>query len=139
MTRSLFIALGLALATTSACAFPPAHVDEVSGGFRRVDVDTFRAERAAGAFAVVVDVRTAEEFASGHVPSAVNIPLDQLKGRVAELAPHRDAKVAVICQSGARSLAASMTLVEQGFTGIVDVEGGTSAWISLGQEVTKGG
>lgn len=138
MTRAILVALGLALATTSACALPPAPVDEQAGGVRRVDVNTFQAELATGKFAVVVDVRTPAEFASGHVPGAVNIPLDQLKGRLSELDPHKDKAVAVICQSGSRSAAASMTLVESGFTGVVDIAGGTSNWISAGHDVTKG-
>ncbi len=135
MSRTILIALGLALGTASACAMPIAHVDEQSGGFRRVDVETFAKEFDAGAFKLVVDVRTAEEYAGGHVPGAVNIPIDQLKGRLAELEPHRADKIGVICQSGRRSLAASMTLAEAGFTGVVDVEGGTGAWISAGHKV----
>lgn len=135
MTRTILFALGLALATATACAMPPAHIDEQSGGFRRVDVQTFAKEFEAGAFKLVVDVRTPGEFAGGHVPGAVNIPIDQLKGRLSELEPHRADKIGVICQSGGRSLAASMTLAEAGFTGVVDIEGGTGAWISLGQKV----
>lgn len=135
MTRTVLLALGLALASATACAMPPAHVDEQSGGFRRVDVETFRKEREEGSFKVVVDVRSPEEYAGGHVPGAVNIPLDQLKARLSELEPHRADKIGVICQSGRRSLAASGTLVEAGFTGVVDIEGGTGAWIAAGQKV----
>ena len=135
MTRTILIALGLALGTATACAMPIAHVDEVAGGFRRVDVETFAKEFDAGAYKLVVDVRTAQEFAGGHVPGAVNIPIDQLKARMVELEPHRADKVGVICQSGRRSLAASQTLAEAGFTGVVDVEGGTGAWISAGHKV----
>ncbi len=133
MTRTILIALGLALGT--ACAMPQAHIDEQAGGFRRVDVETFAKEFDAGAFKLVVDVRTPGEFAGGHVPGAVNIPIDQLNGRLAELEPHRADKVGVICQSGGRSLAASQTLAAAGFTGVVDVEGGTGGWISAGHKV----
>ena len=43
----------------------------------------------------------------------------------------------MICQSGRRSMAASQTLVKHGFTGVVNIEGGTGAWIALGQPVEK--
>jgi len=67
--------------------------------------------------AFLLDVRTAREFASGHLPEAVNIPHTQLRGRLDEvrrLAAGRD--VAVMCQSGVRSYIAHRVLVAAGFT-----------------------
>lgn len=133
MFRSLMLAALLA-----GCSLKPPHVDVREGGFRRIDVDTFRVERDAGAFQAVVDVRTPAEFAAGHVPKAINIPIDQLKARTDELAAYKAAPVAVICESGGRSLAASSTLVKAGFSGVVDVEGGTRAWRMLGNPLIGG-
>jgi rhodanese-related sulfurtransferase len=133
MFRSLLLTGLLA-----GCSLHPPHVDTREGGFRRIDVETFRAEREAGAFQAVVDVRSPAEFAAGHVPQALNIPIDQLKARTDELAAYQTAPIAVICESGGRSLAASSTLVRAGFTGVVDVEGGTRAWRMLGHPLIGG-
>jgi rhodanese-related sulfurtransferase len=79
----------------------------------------------------LIDVRTADEYASGHVPGARNIPLDQLESRLSELEPHRGDDVWVVCHSGSRSARASRLLASAGFR-TINVEGGTSAWIAAG-------
>lgn len=62
--------------------------------------------------AIIVDVRTPAEFASGHLEGAVNIPVDALASRVGELPA--DKTVIVYCRSGRRSAAAASFLEEQG-------------------------
>ncbi|MDF2520964.1 MAG: CoA-disulfide reductase [Clostridia bacterium] len=69
---------------------------------------------------LVVDVRTAGEFAYGAVPGAVNIPLDELQSRVGELGK-KDRKIILYCASGARSAYALQVLKAYGFT---DLENG---------------
>ena len=73
--------------------------------------------------ALYVDVRTAEEFASGHVAGAINIPYDQMPARWREIAAYRDSSVALYCQSGRRSGIALETLQEQGFTRVTNAGG----------------
>jgi len=63
---------------------------------------------------LVVDVRTPEEFAGGAYPGAVNIPLDELPGRLDELGA-RDREITVYCASGARSAYAARILASEGF------------------------
>ncbi len=70
--------------------------------------------------AVLVDVRTAGEFSSGHVRGAVNIPVDQLQGRLGELGG-KDKPVIVYCQSGMRSRAAAAQLRAAGFEQVIDI------------------
>jgi len=97
-----------------------------------IAVDRLDAARAAGA--LLLDVREPAEFASGHVPGAVNLPL----GRVAAEA-HRFAgrSVCVICRSGQRSLRAAALLNRAG-ADAVSVAGGTRDWIASGRAVTTG-
>ena len=78
-----------------------------------------RARVAEGA--LLLDVRSREEFAGGHVEGAVNIPVQELGGRLAEVgkAPHG---IVVYCRSGARSSAAASLLRSRGFT-VVDAGG----------------
>jgi phage shock protein E len=67
---------------------------------------------------ILVDVRTAEEFASGHIPTAVNIPYDT----ILENPPTRDkaALIIVYCRSGSRSTAAYSSLNGAGYTNVVN-------------------
>jgi len=63
--------------------------------------------------AVFVDVRSASEFAAGHAPDSINIPLNELPSRMAELP--KDCDVVVFCASGSRSGMAKMMLKAKGF------------------------
>jgi len=68
----------------------------------------------------VVDVRTATEFGGGHIEGALNIPVDDLKIRLAELEP-KDRPVVVYCHSGARSVGAAQMLKTAGFVQVFDL------------------
>lgn len=70
--------------------------------------------------AKLVDVRSPGEFASGHLPGALNLPLGELARRTAELGP-KDQPVVVVCASGARSKAAAGILRQEGFQQVLDL------------------
>lgn len=76
--------------------------------------------------ALLLDVRTREEFASGHVPGALNIPIQELANRVTEL-KHPERQLVVYCRSGARSAAAAELLKAAGFDRVHDM-GAMSNW-----------
>ena len=84
----------------------------------------------------VLDVRRPPEYDGGHVPAAESAPLAQLEKQLDKLSfdPHRP--VAVICAGGYRSSAATSILARHGYTDLLNVTGGTSAWISAGYETT---
>ena len=63
-----------------------------------------------------IDVRTAEEYAAGHVSVAVNIPHGDIAGRISEITEDKDAQIYVYCRSGNRSGQAQKVLQEMGFT-----------------------
>ncbi len=77
----------------------------------------------------IVDVRTPQEWRSGHIPKARHIPLDELSGRLGEL--KGDQPVAFICQSGARSKLATK-LARQAGLDAVNIDGGMLAWKQAG-------
>lgn len=77
---------------------------------------------------VILDVRTPEEFAAGHVPGAKNIPHDQLPNRLAELAGAKDKDIVVYCRSGRRSEMAINTLSSQGFERLLHLDGDMIKW-----------
>ena len=78
----------------------------------------------------VLDVRRPPEYAMGHVPGAQHIPLDELPRRSGEVS--RGEPLAVICASGYRSSIASSLLMREGFTDVMNVIGGTGAWVRAG-------
>ncbi len=84
----------------------------------------------------LLDVRTPEEFAEGHIEGATLLPLQVLESNLAVLANVKEKKIIVYCRSGSRSVAASRILAENGFVP-VNVEGGIHAWESEGLEVVR--
>jgi phage shock protein E len=89
-------------------------------------VDGAAAKSLVASGARVVDVRTADEFASGHVPGAIHIPYDQLPGRAGEIGPPATA-VVLYCRSGRRSAIAVDALKKVGFSKLYDMQTVT-AW-----------
>ena len=83
---------------------------------------------------LVLDVRRVEEYNTNHLDNATLIPLDELEGRLAELASYNDTEIIVHCASGMRSLDASAILVANNFTKIYNMEGGINAWIAAGYD-----
>lgn len=79
----------------------------------------------------LIDVRERDEFASGHVPGAVNIPMSEIGGRLDELPAE---SFDVICQAGGRSARVAQALEAQGYDP-TNVEGGTGEWIAAGHPV----
>ncbi|HYN26271.1 MAG TPA: rhodanese-like domain-containing protein [Pyrinomonadaceae bacterium] len=83
----------------------------------------------------VLDVRRPPEYTSGHVPGAIAEPLSNLKERVPVLELEPSKLTAVICAGGYRSSAATSILQQHGFANLLNVTGGTSAWIDAGYRV----
>lgn len=90
------------------------------------DVSSADARQLVQAGARLVDVRTPGEFAAGHIPGALNIPVQQLDARMSELQP-KDAAVVVYCRSGQRSGNAARMLKGAGFVAVHDL-GPMSRW-----------
>ncbi|HEY7898727.1 MAG TPA: rhodanese-like domain-containing protein, partial [Gemmatimonadaceae bacterium] len=84
---------------------------------------------------VIVDVRNEDEWASGHIPNAVLIPLPSLHARLGEIS--RDRPLIVHCQRGSRSAAAAATLDAFGFDDVHELAGGFSAWEAAGHPVAR--
>jgi rhodanese-related sulfurtransferase len=85
------------------------------------------AEELAGADApLLVDVRNPREFATKHIPGSVNIPLNHLQERMAEIP--RDRRIAVHCAGGYRSSIAASILHQYGITQLIEMAGGLAAW-----------
>lgn len=125
------LALALGGCTAEANTATPA-VAAVAAGIRALDVRQFAALIESGK-AVLIDVRTAEEFAEGHIAGAVNMPLDAFDPA---LVPQVAGKQTVLyCRSGKRSLAAAEMLASA--TGsATHLAGGILGWQSAGGQIT---
>lgn len=101
-----------------------------------IEMTPQEARRAVeAAYAQFIDVRTPEEFKSGHAYRARNIPLDTLKENLDKL--ERNEPVYLICQTGKRSMQAAQTLNQEGFPQTISIAGGTTAWQEAGLPMAR--
>ncbi|MDH4234717.1 MAG: rhodanese-like domain-containing protein, partial [Gallionella sp.] len=81
---------------------------------------------------LILDVRSPQEYAEGHIPGAVNISFDQLSSRLAEIGSYKDKDVVLYCKSGRRAGIAANTLQAAGFSKLLHLDGDMNAWLSKG-------
>jgi hydroxyacylglutathione hydrolase len=83
----------------------------------------------------VIDVRRPAEYEGGHAPRAVTAPLAKFREMLPTLGLNPDRPSAIICAGGYRSSAATSIAQQLGFTNLLNVTGGTTAWVKAGYEV----
>ncbi|MFC4598749.1 FAD-dependent oxidoreductase [Cohnella hongkongensis] len=98
--------------------------ENVLAGLTNVFTAAELAQRDA-ATTMLIDVRTAIEHANGHIPGSVNIPVDELRGRLQELDPSKE--IWIYCQVGLRGYTASRILAQKGFR-VRNLTGGYKTW-----------
>jgi len=84
---------------------------------------------------VILDVRTEAEFDDGHIEGAINIPVDDLSGRLSEL--NKSDELLVYCRTGNRSTTAVGILEENDYAKIYHMDGGITAWTREGYPTVK--
>lgn len=105
-------------------------------GFRSLSVEDY--EKAIADTTIVrVDVRTAEEYADGHIEGAMNIDVlkDDFEQKAVATLP-KDKTIALNCRSGKRSKNAAQILVKNGYT-VIELDAGYNGWIGAGKPVVK--
>lgn len=90
-----------------------------------------------GAF--VLDVRSIDEFRTGHLNNARNISIADLAQKIATLTDHKESPTLVYCESGARSARACSMLTKAGFTQLHNLSGGILGWRSANLPLAKQG
>jgi rhodanese-related sulfurtransferase len=141
--RLLLIALG-ALAGPAAMAADPAPATSASGKATAAPAATVQpmsqetllqhqAQHPDHLF--LLDVRTPQEYAEGHIAGAVNVPYDQLATRLAEVPKDKD--VVLYCRSGRRAGIAAEVLAANGYKRLSHLEGDMIAWTEKGRPVVK--
>ena len=86
---------------------------------------------------VVVDVCSAEEFAASHINGAINVPLDQLEGRLASAVKNKSLPLILVCAAGSRSKRAQAVAQKLGYQKVHSLQGGLKAWKEANLPVTK--
>lgn len=116
---------GLLLSVLLTCAVV-VHADEPTP---RINQETLlkRIEQKDASM-IVLDVRTPEEFAAGHVPGAINIPYTHLPARLSELKDPGDKDIVLYCATGVRAERAAGRMREQGYTRLLHLDGDMRAW-----------
>lgn len=82
---------------------------------------------------VILDVRTREEYAAGHIEGALNLPHDELEHRTNEIPGKKADEVIVYCRSGKRARVAEGILIDKGYTNVRDLTGHWLEWSSKAQ------
>jgi len=106
----------------------------LSGALHAADVTNINSDtllkrsKSGDASLLILDVRTPEEYADGHVPGAVNIPYDKINGRLDELLGAKNKDIVLYCHSGARAAIAAETLQGKGFAKLLHLEGDMVKW-----------
>ncbi|MBC8188433.1 MAG: rhodanese-like domain-containing protein [Proteobacteria bacterium] len=124
------------LAFLAILAFSPFAIAEAPDQAPSIAPSELSARRATDRAPIVIDVRTREEYASGHIPGALNIPFDQVAEKISEIdAPHG---VALYCMIGPRARKGEAALLGAGYTSVLHIEGGLAAWKAAGLPVESG-
>jgi phage shock protein E len=119
MKTTLAIVIALCLGACSRSEVPPPNQAPTP-----TNKDPAAARELIARGAVVIDVRTAEEYANAHLSRAINIPVQELPGRIAEIetlvAGDRTRPIVVYCAAGSRAAKAKAQLDAAGFSNIVN-------------------
>ncbi len=76
---------------------------------------------------VIIDVRSPQEFRSGHIKNAINLPMENVLQQIDKVVENKDQKIFVNCLSGARSKASVDMIISKGYTNVHNI-GGVSTW-----------
>jgi rhodanese-related sulfurtransferase len=106
-------------------------------GIKHLNVENAQ-ELVKDSTVTILDVRSPEEFAQGHLQKARLIPVGEIVNKIGELSSLKDNRILVYCHSGNRSTAACRILQQNGFTKVDNLDGGISAWTARGNKIVKG-
>ncbi len=112
-------------------------MEEARRDIPEMSADDVRQRLARDGNATLLDVREREEYREGHLDGAVSLPRGFLEMRVEETVPDKGAPIIAYCGGGTRSLIAARTLKEMGYTNVVSMSGGFSAWKNAGLPFTQ--
>lgn len=134
--KTVLLAFVFVLLPSCVVGLPESHLAYASP-YTSVSVGTANSMITGSSYPdlVVLDVRSQDEYDSGHIYRAVSIPHTELEERIDELAGHEDHEIIVYCRSGGRSATASEILDSHNFMKVYNMLGGILEWQSAGYPV----
>lgn len=103
-----------------------------------VNVEAIEAVKLINNDAVVIDLRSSDAFARGHIVSAKNIPSDELDAKLASLESLKSKPIVAVCDAGVTSTKAVNTLRAAGFDSVYGLKGGINGWSQAGLPLVTG-
>ena len=136
MKRTIIISL-ITVVVVAATISAIIYFRNMTSNFTTLNANDFEKAIADTSSTTIIDVRTADEFADGHIPNAINIDVNSagFLYEADEKLP-KDRTIAVYCQGGVRSRKAATLLSDSGFA-IINLDGGIKEWCKAGKEIAK--
>jgi rhodanese-related sulfurtransferase len=135
---TLRVCLGMAVLcvlTASLAALPQKH-PSVASGIPETSASELHSMLGHKGKVLVLDVRTPEEYSKGHIPEAINVPIDKLAGKISKMRVSKGMPIVTTCDHGGRSSRAALELQKMGYqaTSFCRIE----SWHKDGYKITKG-
>jgi rhodanese-related sulfurtransferase len=102
------------------------------------NIDAVEAVKLINNDAVVVDLRSSDAHARGHIVNARSVPSDELESKLSTLDQYKSKPVIAVCESGVSSTRAVNTMRQQGFESVYGLKGGMTGWSQAGLPVVTG-
>ena len=125
--NKLVPALAIALLAAGMLLLAGCQGASASSGYQTISASEAQAMMDQEDGYVILDVRRADEFASGHIPDAVNVPVESMGGDQVPGLEDKDQLIMIYCRSGNRSGQAAQKMVAMGYANVVDF-GGIQSW-----------
>ena len=126
------VVVGIALFVSLQCTAKATSQSQAS-----VAASPYLIERVANNDWLLIDVRSPEEFADGHIPGAVNMPHENINDYLSELEGHKDKPIIIYCRSGRRAKLAMKVLEDLDFSEVMHLEGDMLGWSAAGMMVDR--
>ncbi|HBD64908.1 MAG TPA: rhodanese-like domain-containing protein [Clostridiales bacterium] len=124
--KKFFIMLLISAIALSGCNNSNNNIDTKNAEYKKITAEEAKAMIDSDDV-IILDVRTQEEYDSGHIENAVLLPITEIADKSRYLLTDKDAKILVYCRSGNRSASAAKNLIEMGYTDVYDF-GGINSW-----------
>ena len=131
------VAITGVLFASSIVLFVTLHYSAKASSHASVAASPYLIERVANNDWLLIDVRSPQEFAQGHIPGAVNIPHENINAYLNELEDHKDKPIIIYCRSGRRAKLAMKVLQKLDFSEVRHLEGDMLGWNAAGMAVNR--
>lgn len=124
--KRFFIMLLISAIALTGCNNSNNNIDTENAEYKKITAEEAKAMIDSDDV-IILDVRTQEEYDSGHIENAILLPVTEIADKSGDILTDKDAKILVYCRSGNRSASAAKNLIDMGYTDVYDF-GGINSW-----------